>query len=167
MINYRENEILIVNGLQEYLKKKGYDCPVVMANQTARIPPYPYISYTVTTPYVVEQGFYSKYQDGTRQKQIGQIWSFTAQSNDDVQAFNVAIAAHDWLSIAGDTYLNDNNIVVQNVGNITNRDNLLTIEYEYRCGFDVTFSLLNEVSREDCETAGYIETVEITTEINY
>ena len=35
--------------------------------------------------------------------------------------------------------------------NITNRDNLLTIDYEYRNGFDVTFAFMNEIADETDE----------------
>ena len=162
MINYRENEILIVNGLQEYLKKKGYNCPVIMANQTTSTPQYPYIAYTVTSPVVANMKGYCVAEDGTRYKPLTQIWSFTAQSSDDIEAFNVAMLAYDWFALTGNTYLSDNGIVAQRVGNITNRDNLLTIEYEYRRGFDVEFLLNHTLEKADCETAGYIETADIT-----
>lgn len=161
MIKYRENEILIVDGLQNYLKSKGYNCPVIMANQTAPTPPYPYIAYTVITPVSANMKGYSVANDGMRYKSMVQTWSFTAQSNDDVEAFNVTMLAYDWFALTGNTYLSDNNIVAQRVGNITNRDNLLTIEYEHRYGFDVDFLLLHTLEKADCETAGYIETADI------
>ena len=161
MIKYRENEILIVDGLQNYLKSKGYNCPVIMANQTAPTPPYPYIAYTVITPVSANMKGYSVANDGMRYKSLVQTWSFTAQSNDDVEAFNVTMLAYDWFALTGNTYLSDNNIVAQRVGNITSRDNLLTIEYEYRYGFDVDFLLLHTLEKADCETAGYIETADI------
>lgn len=161
MIKYRENEILIVDGLQNYLKSKGYNCPVIMANQTAPTPPYPYIAYTVITPVSANMKGYSVANDGMRYKSLVQTWSFTAQSNDDVEAFNVTMLAYDWFALTGNTYLSDNNIVAQRVGNITSRDNLLTIEYEYRYGFDVDFLLMHTLEKADCETAGYIETADI------
>ena len=46
------------------------------------------------------------------------------------------------------------------VQSMTSRDNLLTIDYEYRKGFDVDFLLYHEISKADATTAGYIETVE-------
>lgn len=161
MINYRENEILIVDGLQNHLKSKGYNCPVIMANQTAPTPPYPYIAYTVITSVSANMKGYSVANDGMRYKSMVQTWSFTAQSNDDVEAFNVMMLAYDWFALVGNTYLSDNNIVAQRVGSITNRDNLLTVEYEYRYGLDVDFLLLHTLEKADCETAGYIETADI------
>lgn len=120
------------------------------------------MSYTVTSPVVSDTAHYSIAKDGTRYKSMNQIWSFTTQSADDERATNIALLAYDWFALTGDTYLSDNNIIALNVGNVTNRDNLLSIEYEYRRGFDVTLSLLHTLEKADCETAGLIETADIT-----
>ena len=154
--------MLISSGLQEWLTNKGFECPVIMSNQTKRVPEYPYVSYTITTPVVANMKGYGIAEDGTRFKPLVQIWSFTVQSSDDVEAFNIAMTAYDWFALAGNTYLSDNGIVAQRVGNIANRDNLLTIEYEYRFGFDVDFLLTHTIDKVDCETAGYIEEADIT-----
>ena len=53
-------------------------------------------------------------------------------------------------------YLNDNGVIAQSLTSISNRDNMITIEYEYRHGFDVVFWLLNEVQSTTKET-GYID----------
>ena len=68
--------------------------------------------------------------------------------------------AYDYFALSGNTYLSDNNIIAQRVQSITSRDNLLTIDYEYRKGFDVDFLLYHEISKADATTAGYIEIVE-------
>lgn len=157
MIDHRAIEVTIVNGLQEWLSKKGYNCPVIMANQAVPIPPYPYIAYTVTSLVSGNMKTYGIEQDGTRAKPVVQIWSFTVQSADSTEADMVAMEAYDWFMLSGNVYLSDNGIVAQRVGGITNRDNLLSIEYEYRRGFDVEFLLVDEISQEDAEQAGYIE----------
>lgn len=165
VIDYAGIETLIVNGLQSYLNAKGYACTVVMANQTAPIPDYPYLSYTIINPVVSNMKGYSIAADGTRYKELVQTWSFTAQSDDDVEVANVAMLAYDWFRLTGATYLSDNGIVAQRVGNITNRDNLLSIEYEHRQGFDVDFLLMHTLDAADCETAGYIETAILKPEM--
>lgn len=162
MISFRQIEKVIVDSLQSWLKDKGYNCPVIMANQTVPTPEYPYIAYTITTPVVADMRGYSIAEDGTRYKPLVQIWSFTAQSSDDEEAFNVTMEAYDWFALSGNTLLSDNKIVVQRVGVVTNRDNLLSIGYEYRRGFDVEFLLIHEISKADSEQAGYIETANIT-----
>lgn len=167
MINFRQIELAIVNGLQSnFIDQSGnVTCPVIRANQTAPIPPYPYLSYTVTQPIVSDSKGYSTEEDGSRFKTLSQVWSITVQSNDDEEAINIAMLAYDWFAIEGNTYLSDNNVVVQRVGNVTSRDNLLSIEYEYRKGFDVYFDLSHEISQTEVEASGYIETAEISKEV--
>jgi hypothetical protein len=165
VIDFKVISETIKDGLYNWLKGKGYECPVIMANQTLPIPNYPYISYTITSTAVTNGGTFSVTSDYTRFKPMTQIWSFTVQSNDDKATTDIALLAYDWFSLVSNTYLSDNGIVVQRVGNITNRDNLLTIEYEYRQGFDVEFSLLHTISAEDSETAETIETVEFNKEV--
>lgn len=162
MIDYKAIETLIVDGLTAYLASKGFNCPVILANQVSPIPTYPYISYTVTTPVGANMKGYSIADDGTRYKPLTQTWSFTAQSGDDIEAINVAMAAYDWFALTGNTYLSDNGIIAQRVQSINNRDNLLTIEYEYRRGFDVEFLLVHTLDSSDFEAEGYIEEVDTT-----
>ena len=70
----------------------------------------------------------------------------------------LCMRAREWLDHAGQIYLNDRHIIVQKVGAINNRDNLVTIEYEYRNGFDCVFWLMSETDSLSEET-GTIETV--------
>ena len=165
MINFRQTEKAIVDGLQSRISEAGITCPVIRANQTAPIPPYPYVSYTVTQPIVSDSKGYSEAKDKTRFKTLSQVWSITVQSKDDEEALNIAMIAYDWFSIEGNTYLSDNNIVVQRVMNVTTRDNLLSIEYEYRKGFDIFFDLVHEISQTEEQASGYIETVEFSKEV--
>lgn len=69
----------------------------------------------------------------------------TVQSDDDNEALEIAMRAKDWLEHAGRMDLNSNNIVVKSVSDIDSRDNLLSIEYEYRKGFDMVLSLMSVV----------------------
>lgn len=155
MLEIRNNEILIVEGLQ-----KALNCLVIRANQTAPAPPYPYISYTIITPSNANNGTWGRYDDGIDRIPVTQTWSFTAQSNDMVESTNLAINARNWLQHEGAVYLNDNHITVQTVEDITNRDNFLTVEYEYRNGFDVVFWLLDEMENTT-EAIGTIDYVAV------
>lgn len=161
MIDIALVESVIVNGLQSYLTNDKRPCTVLMANQTAPIPPYPYVSYTIITPSASGGGTYSIHGDGTRFKTVKQVWSFTVQSDDDIESKQLALKAADWFSLVGRVDVEDNNIVVEKIGDVGNRDNLLSIEYEYRNGFDVTLALTSTITKEDAERAGYIETVNL------
>lgn len=146
MIDYENIRRIVSKGLKDYLK-----CPVIRSNQAVEAPDYPYVSYTITTLASENKGTYGEYADGIYRKPVNQIWSVTVLSDNDSECVNLAEKAREWFDLAGHIYLSDNNVVVQSVGSVTNRDNFITIDYEYRKGFDVTFSLFDEV-KMDVET---------------
>lgn len=152
MIDYENIRLVVAKGLKEYLK-----CPVIRSNQNAEPPPYPYVSYTITTLMSENKGTYGEYTDGKDRKAVTQTWSITALSDDNAQSVTLANKAREWLDHVGTISLNDNHIIVQSVGSITNRDSIITIEYEYRNGFDAVFWLYDEIESSKTNTE-YIET---------
>lgn len=148
LIDYENLRKTVVKGLKEYLK-----CPVIRSNQNAEPPKYPYLSYTIITPMSENRGTYGEYDDGKARKPVTQTWSITAQSDDNDESLNLANKAREWLDYVGTVFLNDNGVVVQSVTSVGNRDNIISIEYEYKNGFDCFFSCMDEV-------ASLIETVE-------
>lgn len=150
MIDHRKNELVIVEGLKAYLNKVLIrPCEVVRQNQVADTPAHPYVSYTVTTLASEDKGTYSEAEDGALYKGILQTWSFTAQSDDQEEAMAAAFAVYDYFSAVGVTYLADNKITVRRVRDITSRDSLLSMQYEYRNGLDVTFGLLYVITERN------------------
>jgi hypothetical protein len=145
----------VVTGLKDYL-----GIPVIRSNQTGEPPKYPYLSYGIITLASANNGTWGEYEDGIDRKPVTQTWSITVQSNDVSEAMEYTLKAREWFEHVGRLYLNDNDIIVQTVGNIGNRDNMLTIEYEYRNGFDVVLWFLSEVKNPSAET-GYIESVQL------
>lgn len=155
MIDQEKINILIADKLKEVT-----GCEVVKANMaSAPIPPYPYLSFTVLNT-DTKKGTYSAAL-GVKFIPLTQSWSFTVQGDKDNETQLAAMKARDWLEETGRNYLNDNGIVVQGVGAITNRDTLLTIEFEYRKGFDAVLSIMNVVDGENEET---IDSAEIEKE---
>lgn len=155
MFDYDGMRKTVAAGLKKYL-----NCPVIRGNQNEEPPAYPYVSYNVITPFHENKGTYGEYDDGVHRKPFTQTWSITAQSDDNSESVNLAIKAHEWLDHVGTQYLKENGVDVQSVGNVTNRDNVLTVEYEYKNGFDVVFYLFNEVGDPNAEI-GYVEGVEL------
>lgn len=153
MIDLDAIRLTVVKGLRDYL-----GIPVIRSNQTGEPPNYPYLSYTIINPARDNGGTWGKYDDGKDRKPITQTWSVTVQSDNASEALENIMKARDWLDHIGTVCLNDNRIIVQSLTGISNRDNMIMIEYEYRNGFDVVFWLLNETDNVDSET-GYIETV--------
>lgn len=158
LIDFEKVKKVIVKALKEYL-----GCDVVLTNQTAPIPKYPYVSFSITTPLVANGATWGRCDDGTNRKQIEQIWSITVQSDKMQQSMDLCLKAYDWLDHIGTLFLNENNIVVSSLTNITNRDNLLSVGYEYKNGFDVTISLMDEIKAEELDE-GSIEEITINNE---
>lgn len=135
--------------------KESLNIEVVRVNQNAPPPAYPYIGYTITTLMKTNNGTYSEYVENNVKvycKEFQQIWSFTVFADNDLQSKEIAIRLYDYLDNIGAVDLSENDIVIQRIGNITNRDTLLTIDYEYRNGFDVTFAFMNEIKNTNAES---------------
>lgn len=147
----------IVSGIHSYL-----NIPIIRSNQIGKIPSYPYGSYTVLS-IADKNGTYGIYDDEYHREPMTHTWSFSFQSDDIDECIDTAINAKSWFDHVGTVYLSDNNIIVQSIGSVTNRDNLITLEYEHRAGFDVTFWGLVESSVPD---NGIIEIVEYQYDIN-
>lgn len=149
MIDLKNNTANIRHLLEEYCQ-----CKVIKANQTAKVPSHPFISFTIITPVVANGSTYSNVQNGNRYKELSQTWSFTIHSTDDIEALGIALMIFDFFDDAGIIELDDNGIVVNEVGSILSRDNLITLGYEYRKGIDVTFSFIStiDVFNETIET---------------
>lgn len=157
MVDFEAVRRVVVTGLKNYV-----NCPVIRSNQNAEPPDYPYISYTITTLEKSTGGTYCIAEDGTRYKEVSQYWSITALSDNSSESVSIALKAKEWFSLVGNVLLSDNGVIVKDVTDVTNRDNLITTEYEYRNGFDTVFRLTDVIDEETANGgAGYIETVEI------
>lgn len=159
MIDHRRNELIIIEGLKKYLYNEIRPCELVRQNQVAQVPPYPYGSYTVTTPVSASGGTYSHAEDGTWYRSVLQTWSFTFQSDDQEEAMALAMKTYDFFTAAGLTLLSDNGITVRRVRDVTTRDNMISIQYEHRNGLDVTFGLLSSIEPDE----NYFGTIESNT----
>ena len=134
------------------------NCTCIPSNTTKKKPPYPYISFSVINT-SVQKGTYARAtitENGTEKdvlfKPATQTWSFTVQSPDDAEAMRIAMLISDFFAEAKRLELEDKGIIIADVGAITPRDNLLTIEYEYRKGLDVKLSLNNVIEDNTTET---------------
>lgn len=154
MVNYENLITTVVKGLKKYL-----DVPVIKGNQNAEPPKYPYVTYNIVTPTGNNRGTYGEYDNGVAIKPVTLTCSITIQSDNSMESLMLANKAHDWLDFVGTTYLNDNDVIVQSVGTVSNRDNVLTVEYEYKNGFDCFFTCDDIVETEE-ET---IERIDIGT----
>lgn len=144
-----DTESYIVTQLEHYV-----GCPVVLSNQTSPVPPYPYVLYTITTPVHHADGTYC-FQDGVYYQPMQQTWSFTVHCDDNRKCQRLGMLLYDFFARAGREVLYRNQIAVAQKTDLMTRDNLLTIQFEYRCGMDVTFRIMHRlnVTEEKIEQA--------------
>lgn len=165
MIDYRAKEFSIVTGLQRYVSTDLRPCEIVRQNQVAEVPDYPYGSYTTTKLATEDAGAltYCVASDGTMYRDTTMTISFTFQSDDLEEAYEIGMKAYDYFTARGLTALANERISVRRVTSLTPRDNLLSIQYEHRCGLDVTFGLVYTIAPDE-HNSGYIETNEFKEE---
>lgn len=156
MIDYKKMRENIAKGLKEYL-----GIPIIRGNQMAAPPAYPYGSYNATTIAGANNGTWQEHEDGIDRLMVRSVWSFSFLSDDYDESVNHAIKAREWFNHTGRTWLAEHGITVQSTTEITNRDNILTVDYERKNGFDVVFYVYDEVENLTA-TYGYIENAEIT-----
>lgn len=159
MLDLKTMRTTVASGLKEYLE----GVPVIRGNQTAPVPAYPYVVYNLTTPSGENKGTYQQHDDGVDRLLVQSIWSFSSLSDDFDESIMLATKAREWFLNSGRVWLSDRGITVQSATNITNRDNILTVEYERKNGFDVVFSVFDEVTNP-ASTTEYIERAEISRE---
>lgn len=147
-------------GLSNYL-----GIQVIRGNQTARAPTMPYCVYNVTTIAGANHGTWQQHSDGIDRKMVKSIFSFSFISFDYDDSVALASKARGWFEHAGHVWLSDRGIVVQSTTDITNRDNILTAEYERKNGFDVVFYVYDAVENP-VENVGHINESLTTHEIS-
>lgn len=155
MIDLNAMQKAVASGLKEYL-----GVPVILGNQTAKAPSYPYGSYNVTTIAGENNGTYQQHDDGIDRLMVRSIWSFTFLAESWNESVMLATKAREWIAHTGRGWLSEHGITVQSATDITNRDNILTVEYERKNGFDVVFYVFDEVETL-MNTYGTIEGAEI------
>lgn len=159
MIALSEMRQTVASGLREYL---GIN--VIRANQTATAPAYPYATYNVTTIAQANNGTYQQHDDGIDRKMVRSVWSLTILAKDWDESVELATKAREWFEHTGRAWLAEHGITVQSTTDINNRDNILTVEYERKNGFDVFFYVFDEAANPS-EVNGFIEGVQVAREM--
>lgn len=161
MIDLKAMRTTVAKGLKKYL-----GIPVIRSDQTADAPSYPYVSYTLTTPAAANGGTYQQHADGKDRLMVRSIWSLSFLSDDYDESVSYALKAREWFEHSGRSWLSERGITVQSTTDVSNRDNILTAEYERKNGFDVVFYVFDEAENL-LKTTGTIEGVDIAHEITY
>ncbi|MGG1481334.1 hypothetical protein ABE402_10550 [Bacillus smithii] len=111
--------------------KDGTGYPLIADNSAGNPPPYPYCSFTITSPKIdIERD----YEGAIFELVVSLTWHGTSS----VGVLNLAKKAESYLkSSQGRNALSDKGIVVVSTSGFTSRDNFISIDYERMAGFDV------------------------------
>jgi hypothetical protein len=111
--------------------KDGTGYPLIAGNSAGEPPPYPYCSYTITSPKI---GIERDYEGALFELVVSLTWHGTSS----VGVLNLAKKTESYLkSSKGRKALSDKGIVVVSTSDFTSRDNFISIDYERMAGFDV------------------------------
>ena len=160
MIDYAKYTRAVASGMRKYV-----GAPVIQGDQNAPVTDKSYLTYKITTIAGENNGTWQEHDDGMHRLLVESIWSFSSISDDYQTSVNNAIKARDWILHVGRAALSEAGISVKTATGITNRDNVLTVEYERKNGFDVVFYVYDEVESPS-DAYGYIETVDIDPDIS-
>lgn len=146
MIDIDKVRQVIVSNL-----KKTLGIPVVRSYTTSPLPKLPFCGYTIQTLLENSAGTWQRLNSGIERIPAHQTWSITLNAEKYITCSALTLLAHDFFSKSGILTLKENEIVVEKVGKITPRDTLLTVDYEYRQGFDVQLGFMNtrDYSKDD------------------
>ncbi len=137
---------------------------VIQSSTIGDMPKYPFISYTVTSPYLRlgQDEEYTEEVNSTYQNRhvlhYERVFSFTIVSKDEDEAMDKCMQAIRYFRNDGVLELKDKGITIVEISNVQARDNFITIDYDRRYGFDVRIRLADEEVRE---TEEIIETINL------
>ncbi len=159
MTNHEVVRNALVKGLYDYM-----NLLVIQSSTIGDMPKYPFISYTVTSPYLRlgQDEEYTEEVNSTYQNRhvlhYERVFSFTIVSKDEDEAMDKCMQAIRYFRNDGVLELKDKGITIVEISNVQARDNFITIDYDRRYGFDVRIRLADEEVRE---TEEIIETINL------
>lgn len=145
----------VIPGLEQHL-----DCPVILSEQIADAPEFPYCYYSVLAPRISDHAFglqeVQKTPDGhvlKRHEPVKASMSFTFCSGNretpdgyifgEDEALELAEKAHGYFLLdAHDIRTGTGRIVIHNVGSVANRSGFFVEDTLRRYGFDVLFAYI-------------------------
>lgn len=137
--------------------------PIIHNAQTENRPDYPYCDYSIISHST--EGEYNELTpldldvEDKLYMQNKFTFSFNFYGRDEVESYNLAKKARDYLKHVGVQDLSYENITVVDVMDIINRTILRTDAYESQHGFDVVIRYARDVKRVDYEMSMRISQV--------
>ncbi len=115
--------------------KTGTGKQVILENQSAVLPPYPFCTYSIPSPYLPQR---TDYIGDSMDEVVEMVVSLTWHSKNNTEALMLSQQTAMLLKTQGGRQkLGDAGLTVVRLEGYTNRDTFLTIDTERRYGFDV------------------------------
>lgn len=155
--------------------KEHAGCPVILVEETQEIPDFPYCYYSVLAPRITDHAFglteLVETPEGfirRRSEPVSATMSFTFCSKSrevpggyiygEDEALELAEKAHGFFLLNGHNIVTKyGDIVIQNIGGVTNRSGFLVTDTIRRCGFDIRFGYVrtDEMPAETIQNPGH------------
>ena len=130
MTTYFDYKIITSSLIKAVKQATGVVC--IEGNSSAQQPPYPFATFTITSPRIVNQ-------HDTEGSQFEVVVSLTYHDSSSISVLNLAKRCESFFgSHSGRTIFSEKNIVVVDIDNFDKRDNFISIDFERTAGFDVT-----------------------------
>lgn len=130
MTTYFDYKIITSSLIKAVKQATGVVC--IEGNSSAQQPAYPFATFTITSPRVVNQ-------HDTEGSQFEVVVSLTYHDSSSISVLNLAKRCESFFgSHTGRTIFSEKNVVVVDIDNFDKRDNFISIDFERTAGFDVT-----------------------------
>lgn len=134
----------LINALKEYLER-----PVILADQSAPKPDYPYIAIKEMINHIPSpESITTAENKQTSTSQPTKSLSITAYSKSFNDVSELITRTYDWFRFVGYRKLKELGYVVERMEPIMNRDSLIVDDYERRRGFDVILRFVHQIERD-------------------
>lgn len=151
MMDYATIRNGIVAGLYQHLQ-----VPVVPTDTNQPKPPYPFVSYKFTTLYRPDSSVmvrspvpstdptFEQDVEYTLKEQPQMVLSVSTYSEDEAEAYSLALQVQAWFKLHGYRHLKELNLIVVDTTALQERSVLIVDNFEKRIGFDVILRTYSE-----------------------
>lgn len=129
LVEYFDYTVITSSLIKAVLTLTSYPC--IEANSTGEQPPYPFSTFTITSPKITIQ-----HDDNNAPFEL--TVSLTWHDTSSLSVLNLAKKCESFFkSTVGRTMFAEKNVVIVDVMDFDRRDNFISIEYERSAGFDI------------------------------
>lgn len=130
LVEYFDYTVITSSLIKAVLTLTSYPC--IEANSTGEQPPYPFSTFTITSPKITIQ-----HDDNNAPFEL--TVSLTWHDTSSLSVLNLAKKCESFFkSSEGRTIFAEKNVVIVDVMDFDRRDNFISIEYERSAGFDIS-----------------------------